>query len=162
MIIKSLIITLSLTLSAMLFNSISWFESEQQKIIQINKEHIRDIRKLKKISQINTWLDDNIKPSIVSLPENDYLAEENLVSFFDSNAKNLNFKVNKYIYDQGVSKHLDVYYEIDRDNKAQLKALIEIQYQKGFIRFKELNVREKIITGEIQILQIYKGDNNES
>ncbi len=157
--IKIFTITLSTVLMVLMLASISWFEQEQEKVETINKKHREDIRKLKKIAQINAWL-DSIRFKTLSESENE--AEYHLVSYFDDNAKTYDFQVNRYIYKDNTAKNLDISYTIDRNNSKNLDALMSIHYKNGFLQFKKLEMDQKGIKGEIQLIQPYNGENNAS
>lgn len=158
--IKTISITLSIVLIILMLSSISWFELEQEKIETINKKHIEDIEKLKKITQINIWLDSIVKTKIRTLSERE--SENKLVSYFDHNAALYNFQVKRYMYNDKNTKNLNVSFKVDRNNISNLNNLMSIQYIDGFLQFKKFEMNEKSIKGEIQLIQPYNGDNNAS
>jgi type I site-specific restriction endonuclease len=145
-----------------MFSSSAWFEKEQLKIEKINKAHLKNIEKLKKIAQINSWLDTIVKPKLKITPNSENLADENLVRYFDLHSKNLNLEVSKYIYSDAVAKHLLVNYEISRFELEKLEKLISLHYTEGFLQFREFDVDKKIVKGTIQFVQPFNGDKNES
>lgn len=160
--IKTISITFSIVLIVLLFSSISWFELEQQKVEEINRKHIEDIEKLKKISQINILLENIIKTKVQTLSEREAQAENHLVNYFDNNADLYNFQIKKYIYNAENTKNLNVSFKLDRNNASNLNNLISMQYIDGFLQFKKFEMNQKNINGEIQLIQPYNGDNNAS
>ncbi len=160
--IKLTAIALSITLSILLLSSSYWFENEQLKIEKINKKHLEDIRKLKKIAQINNWLDKVVKPMLKVTPDSVDLADENLVKYFDKHEKELKFEVAKYIYSDDVAKNLLLKYEVDRKKLNKLKKLMRLKYREGFLQFQELNMDKKVIKGTILLVQPFNGEHNVS
>ena len=160
--IKTFTITLSIVLVVLMLGSISWFEQEQEKIETINKKHIDDIEKLKKITQINAWLDGIVRSKLKVLSEKEDEAEHHLVSYFDNNVEKYKFKVNRYMYNNNNAKNLDISYSVDRNDTGKLNTLMSILYKDGFLQFKKFGMNDKNIKGEIQLIQPYNGDNNAS
>ncbi len=160
--IKLIAITFSIILSVIMVASVSWFEKEQEKIERINKNHLKDIQKLKKISQINSWLDSIVKPKLKITPANEDLADDNLVRYFDTHSKELNLQVSRYIYADDVAKHMIVTYEVKRSKLQELKKLMNLYFKEGFLQFRELHVDEKTVKGTIELVQPFNGENNVS
>ena len=160
--IKILTITLTIVLSVLMIASISWFELEQEKVDAINKKHVEDIQKLKKISQINIWLENIVKSKIQTLSAREDEVVSNLVRYFDDNAKAYNFQVNRYMYNDNNTKNIDIKYSVDRNETRHLNGLMSISYDDGFLQFKKFEMDQKHIRGEIQLIQPYNGDNNAS
>ena len=160
--IKTISITLSMVLIVLMLSLISWFELEQQKVEEINKKHIEDIEKLKKISHINILLENIVKTKVQSLSEREAEAENNLVNYFDNNSELYDFKIKQYIYNDENTKNLNVSFKVDRNNESNLNNLISMQYKDGFIQFKKFEMTDKNVNGEIQLIQPYNGDNNAS
>ncbi len=160
--IKTFSITFSIVLTILMLSSISWFEQEQDRVERINEKHIEDIKKLKKITQINVWLDTVVKSKIQTLSEREYEAENHLVNYYDNNAELYNFKMVRYMYNDQNTKNFNVSFQMDRNNPSILNNLISLRYTDGFLQFKKFEMDEKSIRGEIQLIQPYQGDNNAS
>jgi len=139
-----------------------WYETEQQKLEVINKEHTRDIRTLREIRQINVWLAKEIEPFLQTLPKNTSSSKNQLVLFFDRYSQLFDFKVEKYIYKDDLTQNLDISFTVNRDNK-DLQKLMQLQYKTGYIEFKNFKVDEKKITGILHLVQpMVNGEQNAS
>jgi len=160
--IRLIAIGFSIVLSILLLSTISWFEMEETKIAEINKKNLIHIENFKKIQKINVWLEKYVKPSIMLRPDTALEAEENLVKYFDNNAVLYDFLVSKYIYSDGLGKYLDVMFEVKRENRETLGKLMDLHFKKGFLQFKEFKLDTDSISGNIQIIQPFSEDNNES
>ncbi len=156
------IITIAFVLSTLLIAVSQWFENETQKVVSINNEHLAEIKRLKKISQINEWLDTVVRPSLESLPKNETLSENSLVVFYDRYAKEMNFKVSKYIYNDTNSHNLDILFEVRRSEKDTLKKLMTLRYESGFLRFKNFEQKADVLNGTLQLVQPFYGEENAS
>lgn len=155
-----IIITVNLTLSVLMIGLISWFENEKVRIEALNKKHQQEINRLQKISQINSWLGDSIHPMIKTQPSRFDEGALNIVRFYDDNAHNYNMSVDKYFYKEDVSQNIDFSYKIDTYGVRNIRELINLEYEGGFLQFLEFRVDKKNITGKIQLIQPYNGESN--
>jgi len=155
-----IIITLNLTLSVLMVGLISWFENEEVKIETLNKAHKEETSRLQKISQINSWLEDSIYPIIKIQPSSFEDGTLNIVRFYDDNAHNYNLLVDKYFYKEDISQNIDFSYKIDTYDIKNIRELISLEYKGGFLQFLEFKMDQKNISGKIQLIQPYNGENN--
>lgn len=155
-----IIITVNLTLSVLMVGLISWFENEKVKIDALNQKHQQETNKLQKISQINSWLEELIFPTIKIQPIKFDEGALNIVRFYDDNVHNYNLSVDKYFYKEGVSQNIDFSYKIDTQGIRNIRELINLEYEGGFLQFLEFRVDKKNITGKIQLIQPYNGESN--
>jgi hypothetical protein len=160
--IKIIAISLGFILSILMISVTSWFENETLKVQAINKEHKREIQKLQKIASINAWLDEVVKPSLEKVPKNLSASDDSLVNFFDLYSNTYNFQVANYLHKDQNSRNLDIRFSISRNAKEELKRLMTLRYQKGFLRFNTFHLGDKEVKGEIEIVQPFYGDLNAS
>ncbi len=160
--IRIAIITTGFIISVLMMAVTHWFEIEQTKVERINQEHLSEIRRLRKIAQINKWLDRVVKPSLAALPKNETLSEASLVAFYDKYANDLNFEVEKYIYSDENSHNMDIKFNVERTDKVSLEKLMNLKYKSGFLRFARFKLEKKAVAGSLQLVQPYYGDNNAS
>lgn len=159
---KAVIISIVFMCSVLFYTLGLWYETQQQKLEVINKEHTRNIRTLREIRQINLWLEKDIEPFLQVLPKNTSSSKNQLVLFFDQYSQLFDFKVEKYIYKDGFTQNLDISFTVNRDNK-DLKKLIQLKYKTGYIEFKNFKVDDKKITGILHLVQpMVNGDQNAS
>ena len=157
-----IIITINLTLSVLMIGLVSWFENEKIKIETLNKKHQEEINRLQKISQINSWLEDSIYPMIKTQQQQNRFDEGalNIVRFYDDNAHNYNMLVDKYFYKDEISHNINFSYKIDTHNVKNIRELINLEYEGGFLQFLEFRIDKKNIIGKIQLIQLYNGESN--
>jgi len=160
--IKLIIITVSFSFSILLLSLCSWFELEEKEIKKVSNAHFQKIEKIKRINQINSWIDANIKPDLKEVSPSDDKADENLIKYFDKNSKKYNFSIKKYIYTDEDVKKFNISYEVNKNDKKHLDSFMRINYQNGFLEFKKLKIDSENIIGEIQLIQAYKEDQNET
>lgn len=160
--IKIVAITLSFVLSVLMLSLTTWFENESLKVQEINKQHQHEIKKLRQIAKINSWLDRVVKPSLAKVPTNLASTDDSLVDFFDQYSQTYNFRVSKYIHKDENSRNLDIKFNISRNAKRELKNLMTLKYNKGFLRFNYFELKDKKIMGEIEVVQPFYGDMNAS
>lgn len=140
-----------------------WYETQQQKLETINKEHTRDIKTLREIRQINVWLEKDIEPFLRALPKDTSSSKNQLVLFFDRYSQLFDFKVEKYIYEDEFTQNLDIAFSVNRDNNKDLKKLMQLKYKTGYIEFKNFKVDDKKVTGILHLVQpMGNGDQNAS
>ncbi len=156
------IITAGFVLSALMIAAMEWFEIEEKNVENINKEHLSEIKRLKKISQINKWLNKVVKPSLDALPTNETLSESSLVTFYDTYSRDLNFKISRYIYNEENSHNLDIDFSIERDKKRSLEKLMQLKYKSGFLKFDRFELKSNTLSGKLQLVQPFYGENNAS
>lgn len=155
-----IIITFSLLLFVLTTALMSWFEEEEAKARAINAQNNENIQKLQKIAQINLWLDDNIIPAI-SDDQNDSLAtDKNLIYFFDENRDKYNLLVDKYIYKENLAKSIDLSYSIGKSDRNKFEDFMKIEYNNGFLQFRELKMNADGISGKVQVVQPHSEENN--
>ncbi|MEK6659560.1 MAG: hypothetical protein AABY36_07780 [Campylobacterota bacterium] len=155
-----IIITVNLTLSVLMVALISWFENEKIKIDALNKKHQEDTNKLQKISQINSWLEELIFPMIKIQPIKFDEGALNIVRFYDDNMHSYNLSVDKYFYKEDVSENIDFSYNVDASSVKNIRELINLGYEGGFLQFLEFKTDKKNIVGKIQLIQPYNGESN--
>lgn len=160
--IKIVAISLALVLSVLMLALSNWFTQEEAIVSKINQEYKSEIQKLKKIKSINEWLDKIVKPELDKVPLDIENSDEDLVRFFDKNAENFNFKVNKYIYENEKTHNIDITFEILRNDKDRLTEILQLKRNIGFIQFKSFTLKDKKLTGELRIIQPLYGDINAS
>lgn len=160
--IKIVAISLALVLSVLMLALSNWFTQEEAIVSKINQEYKSEIQKLKKIKSINEWLDKIVKPELDKVPLDIENSDEDLVRFFDKNAENFNFKVNKYIYENEKTHNIDITFEILRNDKDRLTEILQLRRNIGFIQFKSFTLKDKKLTGELRIIQPLYGDINAS
>jgi len=161
---KQTVITSVIFMSSVLFYALSlWYETEHEKLLLINKEHTRDIRTLREIREINKWLEKDIEPFLQALPKDTSSSNDQLVLFFDRYSQLFDFKVEKYIYEDEFTQNLDISFSITRENKKDLRKLMQLKYKGGYIEFKNFKITDKKITGILQLVQpMQKEDTNAS
>jgi len=159
-VIKIIIISINFALSMVLIASISWFEQENLKIENINKKQSEDILKLKKIGEINLWLDSIDKSMYKVIEKDSDRADENLLKFYGTHEKNYNLVIKRFIYEDSISKNMNMLYSVNRENLKDISGLVSLDYDSGFVQFRELNINKTTITGEIQLIQLYNGEYN--
>jgi len=159
---KTLIITFFAVLSVLFYGLSIWFEQETYKVSKINKEHLTQIQRLKKIEKINKWLDKKIKPFIETLPKTQNMSDMQLVNFFDKHSTQLEFEVSKYIYKEDLTYKMDINFNVPRNDKKRLTYLMELKYKYGYLQFKTLKTFDKYVKGSLEIIQPIKSDINES
>jgi len=162
MIMKITIATLGFIFAILLFALSSWFQAEELTVKSINREHLKEIKKLRKISKINSWLDKVVKPSLAATPTDANASDAPIVEFFDEYASDFHFQVEKYIYNDENTHNLNIEFLISRDEKKILEHLMQLKYKKGFLQFNNFQVRDKDIKGELQIVQPFYGESNAS
>ena len=155
------IISFNFVLFVLMMAMVSWLEQEEFKIKAINKDHYRSIHKLQKVAQINLWLND-----VVAITEkrktNPEEVDDSLITFFDENKDKYNFHVKRYIYEDAITKNLDVSYKMNLNNKEKLADFINIEHKDGFLQFRELRMNDKTLSGKFQVVQPHNGENNAS
>ncbi len=161
--IKIITISINFALSILLLASVSWFGQEHLKIENSNKKRLEDIEKLTKISQINLWLESINKSMYYKVIEkNSDRADENLLKFYSNHVGDYNLLIKKFIYEDEISKNSNMLYSVNRDNLKDMSGLIGLEYENGFLHFCELKIDKTVITGEIQLIQLYHGEGNAS
>ena len=158
MILKIAIATFGFIFAILMFALASWFETEELQVQSINRQHLQEIRKLRKISKINSWLDKVVKPSLSKTPTDANASDGPIVNFFDEYAYEFDFEVDKYIYDDENTHNLNIKFSISRDQQETLENLMKLKYQKGFLQFNNFEVKDKLIKGELKIVQPFYGE----
>ncbi|MDO8453567.1 MAG: hypothetical protein Q7S59_03230 [Sulfurimonas sp.] len=159
--IKIIIISINFVLAILLMASISWFEQEHLKIEKINKKRLEDIEKLKKISQINLWIESVNQSMYYKMIEKDAdKADDNLIKFYDGHVENYNLVIKRFIHEDESSKNMNMLYSVNRNNFKDVVGLIGLECDGGFLHFCELKMDKTTITGEIQMIHLYHGGNN--
>lgn len=160
--IKIVIVSVNFVLSLLMITSIPWFEKETEKIQLINQKQLEDIEKMKKIHQINLWLKD-VNSSVNKADAIDAdSADANLIKFYDLNKKTYNLQIKKFIYEGEGLKSMRVAFGVQRDKLQDLETLFKLNYKEGYLQFRELEIDKKKITGEIELIQPFSGENNAS
>jgi len=162
MILRIAIATVGFVVAILMFALATWFEQEEIKVQSINRQHLQEIKKLRKISKINGWLDKVVKPSLSATPTDANASDEPIVNFFDEYANEFNFQVDKYIYNDENTHNLNIKFSISRNELEKLEDLMKLKYKKGFLQFNDFQLKEKLIKGELQIVQPFYGESNAS
>ena len=150
---KIILITFVFTFAVLINGLSKWLDDETEKIKMINSQHQKEIKKLKKINKINQWLTKKVQPFIDSLPRNEKLSNQALISFFDNNMKKYNFKVEKYLYKEKGTQNLDIAFNIQRDKKQLLESFMALKFEKGYKHFNLLKIRQKNVEGVLKLVQ---------
>ena len=159
---KLIFITVSMIFAMFMLATIPWFEKEMQKIEQINRAHTAKISKIKKFSEISSWLNKTVKQSMLDNQVDAEKAEHNLVFFYDKYADLYNFRLNKYIINDTISKSLSIYYTLKRDNQRIVKSFIYLDYGDGFLKFQNFHINSREINGNFLLIQPFYGEKNAS
>ncbi|MDQ1341301.1 MAG: hypothetical protein QG567_2459 [Campylobacterota bacterium] len=154
------IITFSLLLFVLTTALMSWFEEEEAKVKAINVQNSKNIQKLQKIAQINLWLDNDIIPAISDDQNDSLVTDRNMIYFFDENRDKYNLLVDKYIYKDNFAKNIDLSYSISKGDRNKLKDFMKIEYDDGFLQFRELKMDANGIVGKVQVVQPHSEENN--
>lgn len=154
------IITISLLLFVLTTALMSWFEEEEAKVKAINVQNSKNIQKLQKIAQINSWLEHDIIPAISDDQNDSLVTDRNMIYFFDENRDKYNLLVDKYIYKDNFAKNIDLSYTIGKGERGKFKDFIKIEYRDGFLQFRELKMDANGISGKVQIVQPHSEENN--
>ena len=162
MIVKIAIATFGFVVAILMFALASWFEIEEIKVKSINRQHLQEIKKLRKISKINSWLDKVVKPSLSATPTDANASDKPIVNFFDEYSYEFNFEVEKYIYNDENTHNLNIKFSISRNEQERLEDLMKLKYKKGFLQFNDFEVKDKLVKGELQIVQPFYGESNAS
>ncbi|MDQ1244565.1 MAG: hypothetical protein QG567_310 [Campylobacterota bacterium] len=155
-----IIITFSLLLFVLTIALMSWFEEEELKVKAINAQNNKNIQKLQKIAQINSWLDSDIIPAISDDQNDSLITDKNMIYFFDDNRDKYNLLVDKYIYKDNFAKSIDLSYSIGKGDRDKFKDFIKIEYEEGFLQFRELKIDADGIVGKVQVVQPHNEENN--
>lgn len=162
--IKIIIISFLMIL-AVLFSSLSaWYLKQDQKLQAINNEHLSEIRKVRKMKEINFWLESKVDPFLSSLPQDTVSSEKNIVIFYDKYSNQFSFKISQYLYADELTQNIDIQFSCAKANKKLLTNLMLLKYPTGYIQFKELKTFGKNVQGVLQVVQPVsnKGDDNAS
>ena len=151
--IKIVIIFINLALSILLLSLISWFETKEREIENVNRKHKSDIQKLKKIPAINKAIEEKVRPALKIQPNTPEEADLKLIKFFDRYAEEYAFEVNQYTYSDSIAHYLDITYNLERSEKQLLNEFMQMKFQSGFIQFKKFQLKDTKLSGEIQLVQ---------
>ena len=159
---KLLIISAAFALSILMVAASNWFEEQTKVVESINRQHLHEIERLKKIAKINKWLRSTITPFIESLPKDANASDVTLVKFFDRYADRFDFRVKNYIYKDKYSHNLDVMFKIPRYDKKNLQELMLLRYPTGYLQYNTFELKEESVIGKLRIVQPLYGDFNVS
>jgi hypothetical protein len=132
-----------------------WFEEENLQIERLNKKYIKNTRKLKNISQINSWLNTKVKKNLKELPKDSKSADLKLIDFFDSHAKEYTLKVKKFIYKDDFAHLLTISYTLSRENYKTLNKFIKQEYKSGYILLQNFKIAKSTVSGDLILVQPY-------
>ena len=151
--IKIILIIVNIIFILFLYFLNQWFENEDSKIVTINKKYITNTRKLKEIGKIDKWLGEKVKYNLVQIPLNSEVADLRLIHFFDKYAKNYNFLVEKFIYNDEYARFLNIKYSFSRKNYTKLVNFMKMQYKGGYKIIDYLQLDKNTLKGELIIIQ---------
>ncbi len=157
---KIVIATIFISLSVIMVASTFWFENDMQRIENINKIHIRDIKKLQEVSHINKWIESHVVPIYRNIPKDSQKAQDLLVDFFDEYSQDLNLRIVKFIYKDNRSYNMDISFSVKKDDTHKLQELLHLKYKTGFIEFTKLRDEGEKIVGDFKLIQPYFGSKN--
>lgn len=149
---KILFVLVSLLLSVSIYFFSIWLDKSIFALNRANEKYINNIRKAKKIQDIDIWLREKVSSKLKQVPVKTKDAELNLINFFDKYSDIFNLKVKKYIYNEGLAKHLGVTFDLPRNNKKKLEQFFTTTFPNGYISYKTLDIG-KDVTGYIDIIQ---------
>ena len=160
--IKILIVSFNFALSVLIVTLIFFFDEDRNKVELMNKECEENIIKLQKIAQINLWISSDITPEYMAKESNFNNTGENFIDFYQENQNNYNLIVDKYIYNDDISKNIDLLFAIDTNNKSKLINFIHLEYKYGFVQFRKFKLDNQGINGQFQLIELRDGQSNES
>jgi len=131
----------------------NWLEEQSQKIDALNKKYIADIKRFRTIAQINLFLESEVAPFIVDWHNDSIDIEKKMVDFVSENQNRYNLLVEKFIYEDGLTKNIDLSYKIERDKKDLLNDFLATKYKNGFLQFRELKLHANELSGKLQVIQ---------
>jgi len=151
----SMIVTFFLLIFVFLMAIATWLEEQSQKIDALNKQYVKDIKKLHTIAQINSFLESEIVPFIVDEQNNSTETDKKLIYFFDENQNRYNLLIEKFIYEGDSVKSIDLSYAMERGKKDLLNDFLSIEHKDGFLQFREFKLSAKELSGRLQVAQPY-------
>jgi len=153
--IKIIFSTTNVILAIFLYFLNIWYEQQNLKIEKLNREYNSEIKKIKEIKQINSWLRQNVKQDLKKIPKSAEDADANLIHFFDMYAKTYSFKVDKFIYEDNKAHYINLQYQIPRDNYKILSQFINQEYPNGYFFLKSFTIDNAVLQGELVVMQPY-------
>ncbi len=156
---KIAIITLNLLLVAFLVSSMEWLEREQAEIETITSEYKTTTQKLQTIAQINKWLEDLVLQSRAKESVSK-ISDENLITFFDAHKELYHLSIGRYISTDKNVKKIGLTYSVALSESETMAHLMGLEYQEGFLQFKEMKINANNLVGSFDVIQPQKGEEN--
>lgn len=153
--IKTVFSTVSIILVIFFYFLNIWYEQQNLKIEKLNSEYKSEIKKIKEIQQINSWLRQSVKQDLKKIPRSAEDADANLIHFFDMYAKIYSFKVDKFIYEDDKAHSINLQYQIPRDNYKKLLQFMNQEYHNGYFFIKSFTFDKAVLQGELIVIQPY-------
>lgn len=153
--IKIIFSTVSIILVIFFYFLNIWYEQQNLKIEKLNREYKSEIKKIKEIQQINSWLRQSVKQDLKKIPRSAEDADANLIHFFDMYAKTYSFKVDKFIYEDEKAHYINLQYQIPRDNYKKLLQFMNQEYHNGYFFIKSFTIDQTVLQGELIVIQPY-------
>ena len=153
--IKTVFSTVSIILVIFFYFLNIWYEQQNLKIEKLNSEYKSEIKKIKEIQQINSWLCQSVKQDLKKIPRSAEDADANLIHFFDMYAKIYSFKVDKFIYEDDKAHSINLQYQIPRDNYKKLLQFMNQEYHNGYFFIKSFTFDKAVLQGELIVIQPY-------
>jgi len=153
--IKIMFITINITLAIFLYFLNIWYNQEDIQIQKINKKYVRNIRKIKEIEKIDTWLRKEVQQNLIKIPKDSQKADLELIAFFDRYAKKYTFQVVKFIYKDKYAHFLNIKYSLPRENYKYLVQFMQQKYKGGYKILQNLAVDKATLQGELILVQPY-------
>jgi len=151
--VKIAFIIINIVLAIFLYFSTIWFEEEDFQIEKLNEKYIKNTRKLKNISKIDSWLHENVKKNLKELPKDSKVADLKLIKFFDTYAKKYNLKVQKFIYKDDLAHFLMIKYVISRKSYKVLNKFLKQEYKGGYVLLKNFKIDKSTLSGDLILIQ---------
>ncbi len=156
---KIAIITLNLLLVAFLVSSMEWLEREQAEVETITSEYKTTTQKLQTIAQINKWLEDLVLQSKAKESVSK-ISDENLITFFDAHKEPYHLSIGRYISTDKNVKKIGLTYSVALSESETMAHLMGLEYQEGFLQFKEMKISTNNLVGSFDVIQPQKGEEN--
>jgi len=161
MIYKWFITFILLCIGILLFASVTWFETQQAQIEQINQEHRDNIRDLQNIKHSNQWLHEVVIPYFSTIPATKHDAQLDMIQFYDKYARTYNFQVSKFLY-YDTSAKIDIGFSFIPKNQNDIDRFLTLKYEHGFLQIQQFKLENGVISGILTLIQPMKGEANAS
>ncbi|WP_456323770.1 hypothetical protein [Hydrogenimonas sp.] len=140
----------------------AWLDDKSLEIQKINRRHLIDIRKLKKIKEINAFLEKEIFPDMEKIGSADTY-DLQMLKYFDTYREPFGLKLERFIYFDKENAQMDYRFETPRQHKKRLYRLLNHKFENGMIGFFTFGVNEKSVEGKLRLYRLFaKKDRNAS